>query len=167
MPSPLVPRIAGPAMAAALIVSGGAGALAQDEVRESGDRALAASALPSLGIDLERWLRVDLSLGSPRGGADGVPPRLRLMLGAGTGISVVTDPGGDAPSPDAAILPRSDRLAQQEVARHSDAEIGFAIGVAKGVDLVPAYGLHWTGNEAEGIDADISHRFTFGARIGF
>jgi hypothetical protein len=167
MPVPAAPRIGGLLTAAALIVSGGMTALAQEEVLVAGERTSATGILPSLGIDLERWLRVDLELGPSRGRHERVPPKLRLMLRDGTGLVVVTDPGGDAPSLDAAVLPRSDRLAQQEVARHSDAEIGLAIGIAKGVDLVPAYGLHWTGNEAEGIEADVSHRFTFGARIGF
>jgi hypothetical protein len=157
MPWQPASRFAGQVVAAALAGFAAASAWAQDE-----------AALPGEGASLvSGWLELDLNRGMAAGEAGRSPSSLRLMLGGGTGISVVTDAGGDAPSAAAAVLPRSDRLAQQEIARHADAEIGLAIGIAKGVDLVPAYGLHWTGNEAEGIESDVSHRFTFGARIGF
>lgn len=162
MPSRLASTRAARALLAGLIVVGAASAWAQDEAVAPND---GASLVPA--IALQQRIELDLSRGMAAGDGGPSVSALRLTFGGRTGISVVTEAGGDAPSPAAAILPRSDRMAQQDIARHADAEIGLAIGIAKGFDLVPAYGLQWTGNEAEGIESDVAHRFTFGARIGF
>jgi len=93
------------------------------------------------------------------------PAILEWSLDEDGGVTVVT---GTRPTRIGPGLARAGRFGRTVPERPPEPEIGLSIAIARGVSIVPAYGLGWSGIDPDADeDLDLSHRFSIGARFGF